>query len=64
MDPGPNQAPEFGSRTAPFYTVPPRHLISVEHPAIIKDVDKALNTLQGNAGISKVRPPPSQASHL
>ncbi|PLB52038.1 putative RNA polymerase III transcription factor subunit [Aspergillus steynii IBT 23096] len=55
----PNQASEpHGPRTAPFYPVPPRHLVSVEHPAIIKDVDKAIDTLQGNAGISKILNPP------
>ncbi|KAI9035678.1 transcription factor TFIIIC subunit TFC1 [Aspergillus affinis] len=54
-----NQISEWhSSRTAPFYTVPPRNLVSVEHPAIIKDADKAIDTLQGNAGISKILNPP------
>jgi general transcription factor 3C polypeptide 5 (transcription factor C subunit 1) len=43
------------SRTAPFYTIPPRQILSIEHPAIIKNVDKAIDTLQGSAGIIKVR---------
>jgi general transcription factor 3C polypeptide 5 (transcription factor C subunit 1) len=46
-------------RTSPFYTIPPHHIASVEHPAIIRNVDKAIDTLEGNVGISKV-PLPSQ----
>lgn len=42
------------SRTAPFYSVPPRRLVSVEHPAVIRNIEKAVDTLQGNAGIQKV----------
>lgn len=42
------------SRTAPFYSVPTRRLVSVEHPAVIRNIDKAVDTLQGNAGIRKV----------
>ncbi|RJE17690.1 Transcription factor, partial [Aspergillus sclerotialis] len=45
-------------RTAPFYQIPPRQLVSVEHPAVIKDVDKALDTLEGDRGISKASPYP------
>lgn len=42
------------ARTAPFYSIPPGHVVSVEHPAIIHNVNKAVDTLQGNPGISKV----------
>ena len=42
------------TRTAPFYQIPPNHIVSVEHPAIIQNADKAVDTLQGNAGISRV----------
>ncbi|KAF9891500.1 tau 95 subunit of transcription factor TFIIIC [Aspergillus nanangensis] len=45
-------------RTAPFYSIPSRHIVSVEHPAIIKNVDKAIDTLQGDHGISKILSPP------
>lgn len=45
------------SRTAPFYAIPPRRLVSVEHPAVVQNLDKAVDTLQGNAGIDKVREP-------
>lgn len=41
------------TRTAPFYQIPPRRLVSVEHPAVIKNVDRALDTLEGDRGISK-----------
>ncbi|KAL2010703.1 hypothetical protein VTN00DRAFT_6510 [Thermoascus crustaceus] len=45
-------------RTAPFYPIPPREIVSVEHPAVIKNVDKAIDTLQGNFGISRILNPP------
>lgn len=43
------------ANTAPFYSVPPRHLVSVEHPAIVHNTDKAVDSLQGNASIKNVR---------
>ncbi|KAI3063650.1 hypothetical protein CBS147339_9618 [Penicillium roqueforti] len=46
-----------GSRTAPFYAVPSRRLVSVEHPAVIRNVDKAIETLQGDAGIKTILNP-------
>ncbi|KAL4915642.1 RNA polymerase III transcription factor IIIC subunit-domain-containing protein [Aspergillus aurantiobrunneus] len=49
---------ENHSRTAPFYEIPSRHIVCIEHPAIIKNVDKAIDTLQGNTGIIKALNPP------
>ncbi|KAL2821850.1 RNA polymerase III transcription factor IIIC subunit-domain-containing protein [Aspergillus cavernicola] len=46
------------SRTAPFCAIPSRHMVCIEHPAIIKNVDKAIDTLQGNRGIVKILNPP------
>lgn len=43
------------ARTAPSYNIPSRQLISVEHPAVIRNIDKAIDTLQGNTGMNKVR---------
>ncbi|CAG7917843.1 unnamed protein product [Penicillium olsonii] len=43
--------------TAPFYAVPSRQLVSVEHPAIVRNVDKAIETLQGDAGIKSILDP-------
>lgn len=51
------------SRTAPFYSVPSRRIVSIEHPAIIKNVDKAIDTLQGKTGIIKVCSPTSSRDH-
>ncbi|OQE35480.1 hypothetical protein PENCOP_c013G06099 [Penicillium coprophilum] len=45
------------SRTAPFYAVPSRRLVSVEHPAVIRNVDRAIETLQGDAGIKSILNP-------
>lgn len=45
---------EHAPRTAPFYAIPNRRIVSVEHPAIIQNVDKAIETLQGNQGIYQV----------
>ncbi|PKX96545.1 transcription factor TFIIIC subunit TFC1 [Aspergillus novofumigatus IBT 16806] len=53
-----NMMDQQGTRTAPYYSIPARHVVSVEHPAIVKNVDKAIETLQGNAGISKILNPP------
>ncbi|CAI7605791.1 unnamed protein product [Penicillium discolor] len=46
-----------GSRTAPFYAVPSRRLVSVEHPAVVRNVDKAIKTLQGDSGIKTILDP-------
>ncbi|KAJ5602453.1 hypothetical protein N7537_005409 [Penicillium hordei] len=46
-----------GSRTAPFYAVPSRRLVSVEHPAVVRNVDKAIETLQGDSGIKTILDP-------
>ncbi|GAD92040.1 RNA polymerase III transcription factor subunit, putative [Paecilomyces variotii No. 5] len=44
-------------RTAPWYTIPSRRIVSVEHPGIVKNVDKAIDTLNGSSGISKILKP-------
>ncbi|KAK5797419.1 hypothetical protein VI817_003710 [Penicillium citrinum] len=50
------------SRTAPFHAVPPRRLVSVEHPAVVRNLNRAMDTLQGNAGIEKIlNPQPKMA---
>ncbi|KAJ5262765.1 hypothetical protein N7524_008070 [Penicillium chrysogenum] len=46
-----------GPRTAPFYAVPSRRLVSVEHPAVVRNVDKAIETLQGDPGIKTILNP-------
>ncbi|KAL2863258.1 transcription factor TFIIIC subunit TFC1 [Aspergillus lucknowensis] len=46
------------SRTAPFYDIPPRSIVCIEHPAIVQNVDKAIETLQGSMGIGKTLNPP------
>jgi general transcription factor 3C polypeptide 5 (transcription factor C subunit 1) len=42
-------------RTAPIYSIPSRLLVSVEHPAVVRNVDKAIETLNGDTGIKSVR---------
>ena len=42
------------TRAAPWYSVPPRAIVSVEHPFIVKDVPKVVASLGGNDGIEKV----------
>lgn len=42
------------SRAAPWYGIPAHSLVSVEHPCIVKDVDKAIDMLDGGGQISKV----------
>ncbi|KAK2865428.1 hypothetical protein FQN49_003583 [Arthroderma sp. PD_2] len=41
-------------RSAPWYPVPSQVIVSVEHPCIVKNVEKAIDTLQGHAGISEM----------
>ncbi|PYI05995.1 RNA polymerase III transcription factor subunit [Aspergillus sclerotiicarbonarius CBS 121057] len=55
-------ADQYGSRTAPFYHIPSRRIISVEHPAIIRNLDKAVDTLKGDAGITRILHPPKPDS--
>lgn len=46
-----------GERTAPWYVVPPQDVVSVEHPCVVRNIDKAIDTLQGHAAISEVGRP-------
>lgn len=48
-----SQAFEKG-RTAPWYEIPSHELVSVEHPCIVNDIEKGIETLQGAPGISEV----------
>jgi general transcription factor 3C polypeptide 5 (transcription factor C subunit 1) len=41
-------------RVAPWLHIPQHRIVSVEHPGIVKNVDRAIATLQGNDGIIKV----------
>ncbi|KAJ5272420.1 tau 95 subunit of transcription factor TFIIIC [Penicillium angulare] len=50
-------APYREPRTAPSYPIPSRRLVSVEHPAVIRNLDKAVDTLQGNIGIDNILNP-------
>ncbi|KAH8701977.1 RNA polymerase III transcription factor IIIC subunit-domain-containing protein [Talaromyces proteolyticus] len=44
-------------RYAPWYEVPQRRIVAVEHPGIVKNVDRAIRTLQGEAGLAKPEDP-------
>ncbi|KAK2748549.1 tau 95 subunit of transcription factor TFIIIC [Myotisia sp. PD_48] len=46
-------------RTAAWYHIPPREIVSIEHPGIVKNVQKGIDTLQGTAGIAEIL----QSSH-
>ena len=39
---------------APWYSVPDRTIVGVEHPYIIRNVDKAIASLGGESKLSKV----------
>jgi len=41
-------------RAAPWYLVPSRTIISVEHPFIVKDVSKAVESLGGPKAVGRV----------
>jgi len=40
--------------SAPWYLVPSRPIVSVEHPFIVKDVAKAVESLGGSKAVGKV----------
>ncbi len=40
--------------SAPWYQIPPQQVVSVEHPYVVKDVDRGLKTLGGDQEIAKV----------
>lgn len=42
------------SRAAPWSNVPPVAIVCVEHPFIVKNIDKAIETLGGHNDISRV----------
>lgn len=44
------------SQAAPWIKVPRVPVVSVEHPFIIKNIDKGIETLGGNKSISKAGP--------
>ncbi|EEP79109.1 predicted protein [Uncinocarpus reesii 1704] len=46
-----------GSTTAPWYTIPPREIVDVEHPCVVKDVDRAIASLQRGPGIAEILDP-------
>ncbi|KAK2763152.1 tau 95 subunit of transcription factor TFIIIC [Arachnomyces sp. PD_36] len=46
-------------RSAPWYSIPSRQIVSVEHPCIVKNIDKGIETLQGDSGISQACAPAS-----
>jgi general transcription factor 3C polypeptide 5 (transcription factor C subunit 1) len=41
--------------TAPTYTIPPRRLGAIEHPMIIKNLDKGIKTLGDSNALQGVR---------
>ncbi|KMU73170.1 hypothetical protein CISG_03431 [Coccidioides immitis RMSCC 3703] len=46
-----------GSTTSPWYTIPAREIVSVEHPCVVKNVDRAIGTLQRGPGIAEILDP-------
>jgi general transcription factor 3C polypeptide 5 (transcription factor C subunit 1) len=50
------------SSSAPKYQVPHKHIISVEHPCIIKNVEKGIDMLGGASAIKHVLEPDSNSS--
>ena len=48
--------------TAPWLQVPSRAISVVEHPCLIKNIDKGIVSLGGPVKLSKVRSPPSRTA--
>ncbi|EED17763.1 RNA polymerase III transcription factor subunit, putative [Talaromyces stipitatus ATCC 10500] len=49
---------------APWYRIPSRRIVAVEHPGIVKNVDRAIKTLQSDTGISKILDPSKPGSKV
>lgn len=49
-----------GQRRAPVYSVPDRGVVAIEHPMIVKNIDKALRTFGTNRPFRRVSIPVSQ----
>ena len=39
---------------APWYTIPPRSIVSLEHPFIVKNIEKGIETLGGPSKLRRV----------
>lgn len=42
------------STTAPWFTIPSREFVNVEHPCVVQNVDRAIESLQRGSGIAEV----------
>lgn len=49
---------------APWLSIPSRAVSAIEHPCIIKNVDKGITSLGGSVKLSKVRGQASAHNHL
>ncbi|EQL30937.1 hypothetical protein BDFG_06691 [Blastomyces dermatitidis ATCC 26199] len=59
-----SQTPHARDRTAPWYSIPAREIVTVEHPCVVKNIDKGIETLSGNGGIPRLLNPPRQDSSI
>jgi hypothetical protein len=55
-----NEAPEMSQELssvagAPWYPVPSRAIVSIEHPFVVHDLPRAINSLGGSPALEKVR---------
>ncbi|KAI1849403.1 hypothetical protein JX265_008557 [Neoarthrinium moseri] len=50
----PSQGPKQNPHAAPYFEAPPQKIIAVEHPYIIKDVDKAVKTFGTNPNLQRL----------
>ena len=51
------------AQTAPWLPIPSRAISVVEHPCLVKNIDKGIVSLGGPVKLSKVRSPPSGRQH-
>ncbi|KAK0832881.1 tau 95 subunit of transcription factor TFIIIC [Friedmanniomyces endolithicus] len=50
----PRDAQDIGGHGAPIYNVPDQRVVSIEHPCIVKNLDRGLKSLGGEAQIQHV----------
>ncbi|KAI9798644.1 MAG: tau 95 subunit of transcription factor TFIIIC [Piccolia ochrophora] len=46
--------PSYRGKDAPWFSIPARHFVSVEHPCIVNNLDKALQTLGDEQSLGRV----------
>ncbi|KAK9414391.1 putative Transcription factor tau subunit sfc1 [Seiridium unicorne] len=50
----PKQGPKQNPNAAPYFEAPPQKIVAVEHPCVIKDIDKGMRTLGRDPNLQRL----------